>query len=88
LRVRGRPLLQLAAARGAKVAGIDAAGATVEIAAERTPEADLRVGDLEDLPWGDGSFDVVTGSIRFSSPRTRLGRWARRDGSRGGRSWS
>jgi len=38
--------LQLAAARGAKVAGIDAAAAMVEIAAGRTPEADLRVGDF------------------------------------------
>ena len=34
------PFLQLATARGADVAGIDAAGAMVGIAAERTPEAE------------------------------------------------
>ena len=77
--------LQLASAHGAKVAGIDAAGAMVELAAERAPEADLCVGDLEGLPWGDGSFDVVTGFSSFSSPTTRLARWPRRDASRGDR---
>jgi SAM-dependent methyltransferase len=72
--------LQLATARGAKVAGIDAAGAMVQIAAERTPEADLRVGDLEDLPWGDGSFDVVTGfsSFQFADDKARALAEARR----------
>ena len=72
--------LQLAAARGAKVAGIDAARAMVEIAAERTPEADVRVGDLEDLPWRDGSFDVVTGfsSFQFADDKARALAEARR----------
>ena len=27
---------------------------------ERTPSADLRVGDIQELPYGDGTFDVVT----------------------------
>jgi len=72
--------LELASARGAKVAGIDAAGAMVEIAAGRAPEADLRVGDLEDLPWGDGSFDVVTGfsSFQFAEDKARALGEARR----------
>ena len=72
--------LQLAAARGAKAAGIDAARPMVEIAAERTPEADLRVGDLEDLPWGDRSFDVVTGfsSFQFAEDKAQALREARR----------
>jgi len=56
---------QMAAARGARVAGIDAAGALLEIARERTPEGDFRVGDLEALPFGDGAFDVVTGFNAF-----------------------
>ena len=72
--------LELATARGAKVAGIDAAGAMVELAAERMPEADLRVGDLEGLPSGDGSFDVVTGfsSFQFADDKARALAEARR----------
>lgn len=57
--------VQLAAQRGAHVAGIDAARELVEIAAGRSPRADLRVGDLEALPWPDTSFDVVTGFSTF-----------------------
>jgi SAM-dependent methyltransferase len=72
--------LQLAAARGAQVAGIDAAAALVGIAAERTPGADVRVGELERLPWGDDSFDLVTGfsSFQFADPHTRALAEARR----------
>ena len=50
----------LAAARGARVSGIDAADALVGIAGQRVPGADLRVGAVERLPWPDHSFDVVT----------------------------
>lgn len=49
-----------AAARGADVAGIDAAASLVDIARERTPAADLRVGTMFELPWDDESFDAVT----------------------------
>lgn len=49
-----------AARRGATVAGLDAAPALVDIAARRAPGADLRVGDMFDLPWEDASFDVAT----------------------------
>jgi SAM-dependent methyltransferase len=52
---------QIAAARGAQVFGIDAAEALLEIARRRTPNGDFRQGDLEDLPFDDRSFDVVTG---------------------------
>jgi hypothetical protein len=55
----------MAADRGADVAGIDAAKELIEIAAERTPEGDFRVGDLEGLPWADDSFDLVTGFSAF-----------------------
>ena len=55
----------LAAERGADVAGIDASSELIAIAAKRSPMADLRVGDLEALPWPDGSFDVVTGFSSF-----------------------
>jgi len=57
--------VRLAADHGAKVAGIDAASALVEIARKRTPHADLRIGDFESLPWPDGTFDVVVGFSTF-----------------------
>jgi SAM-dependent methyltransferase len=52
--------LRYADARGARTAGIDAAAALVDIARSRVEEADVRVGDMFDLPWADGSFDAVT----------------------------
>ncbi len=55
----------LATQRGAAVAGIDASGELAEIAARRTPRADIRVGDIEALPWPDNTFDVVTGFSTF-----------------------
>lgn len=55
----------LAAARGAQVAGIDAAAPLLDIARERVPGGDFRHGDLEDLPFADAAFDVVTGFNSF-----------------------
>ncbi len=55
----------LAIQRGAAVAGIDASAELAEIAAKRTPQADIRVGDFEALPWPDKTFDVVTGFSTF-----------------------
>lgn len=51
---------QLAGARGAEVAGIDASESLVTIARARTPQGDFRVGDMFDLPFADGRFDVAT----------------------------
>jgi SAM-dependent methyltransferase len=51
--------------RGAKVCGLDAALPAVEIARERVPDGDFRVGELEALPYDDDSFDVVTGFCSF-----------------------
>jgi SAM-dependent methyltransferase len=51
--------------RGANVSGIDAALSAIEIARERVPDADFRVGELEALPYEDDSFDVVTGFCSF-----------------------
>jgi SAM-dependent methyltransferase len=56
---------RIAADRGARVAGLDATPAFVEIARERVPDGDLRVGDMEELPWADDSFDLVTGFNSF-----------------------
>jgi SAM-dependent methyltransferase len=52
--------LELAGLRGARCAGIDASERLVAVARDRSPTADVRVGDMFDLPWEDGSFDVVT----------------------------
>jgi SAM-dependent methyltransferase len=52
--------IELARARGASCAGIDASARLVAIAQDRNPESDIRVGDMNELPWDDGGFDVVT----------------------------
>lgn len=52
--------LELATVRGAACAGIDASPRLVAVAADRNPDGDIRVGDMEQLPWDDESFDVVT----------------------------
>ncbi len=52
--------LELAAVRGADIAGIDASPRLVAVARDRSPGADIRVGDMHDLPWDDASFDAVT----------------------------
>jgi SAM-dependent methyltransferase len=56
---------ELAVARGARVSGIDAAAGMVELARRRLPDADLRVGPIEQLPWPDRSFDLVTAFNAF-----------------------
>ena len=57
--------LSMAAARGATAAGIDVSASLLGVAATRVPGADLRVGDLQLLPWAAGSFDVVVGINSF-----------------------
>jgi ubiquinone/menaquinone biosynthesis C-methylase UbiE len=55
----------LATGRGARVAGLNASPDSIEVVRERLPEGDFRVGDMESLPWPDGSFDAVTGFNSF-----------------------
>jgi SAM-dependent methyltransferase len=57
--------LRLVAERGAVPFGLDASEALLEIARERVPEADLRLGDMELLPYEDETFDLVTGFNSF-----------------------
>jgi SAM-dependent methyltransferase len=67
---------QLATAKGADVSGIDASDNLLAIARERTPAGDFRLGDLEELPFADASFDVVTGFNSFqyaANPVVALG---------------
>ena len=52
--------VELARLRGATCAGLDASARLLAVACDRSPDADLRVGDMHELPWPDGSFDVVT----------------------------
>jgi SAM-dependent methyltransferase/alkylhydroperoxidase family enzyme len=52
--------MELAALRGARCAGIDASPRLVAIARDRNPDADVRIGDMNALPWDDETFDVVT----------------------------
>jgi SAM-dependent methyltransferase len=52
--------LELARARGATCAGIDASQRLIAVARDRNPDSDVRVGDMNNLPWADDSFDVVT----------------------------
>lgn len=64
--------LSLAAARGAEVSGLDAAAGLVELARTRCPKADIRIGELEDLPFADGTFDVVSGFNSFQYAADRV----------------
>jgi SAM-dependent methyltransferase len=57
--------LRLVADRGARPFGLDASQALLEVARERVPDAELRAGDMEALPYEDGSFDLVTGFNSF-----------------------
>jgi len=57
--------LQLVSGRGARPYGLDASAALVEVARQRLPDADLRVGDMEQLPYEDETFDLVTGFNSF-----------------------
>src|SRR3954466_5886237 len=50
--------LRLLTDLGATVAGIDPASAMVDLARALVPDADLRLGHAERLPWPEASFDV------------------------------
>jgi SAM-dependent methyltransferase len=52
--------MELAGARGARCAGIDASPRLVAVALDRNPGCDIQVGDMQALPWDSESFDVVT----------------------------
>jgi SAM-dependent methyltransferase len=57
--------LRLAAERGCLPHGVDASEALVAYARSRLPGADLRVGEMEQLPWDDDSFELVSGFNSF-----------------------
>lgn len=55
----------LAERLGGRVSGIDAASGLIAFARRRAAAADLRVGPMEQLPWPDATFDMVTGFNAF-----------------------
>ncbi|HYF44583.1 MAG TPA: class I SAM-dependent methyltransferase [Acidimicrobiales bacterium] len=61
--------LELAHKRGAVGSGFDASAGLLRVARIRLPEADFRQGDLETLPYEDGTFDAVTAfnSVQYAT---------------------
>lgn len=77
---------ELAAARGLRVTGLDAAPGLIDYPGRRVPAAQFTVGELEALPYPDGAFDVVTAfnSIFYAAnPRHVIAEMARVTGSDG-----
>lgn len=62
-----------AARRGGTIIGMDLAPQMVALAAQLWPSIDFRVGDLEALPFPDGSFDAAFGNfVILHVPRPEL----------------
>ena len=55
----------LAYKQGMDVTGIDATKELIELARKRNPKIPFAVGEMEDLPFADNSFDVVCGFNSF-----------------------
>jgi SAM-dependent methyltransferase len=79
--------LSMAAERGALLSGIDISTGLLAVARQRCPDADLRDGDMEDLPFADETFDAVIGinAFQFAGDPIRAMREATRIVRRGGR---
>lgn len=77
----------LASLRGARVTAIDASPGLVAVAQERLPGADIRVADIETLPFDDASFDAVTAvnSVFYASDMAAAMRELARVARPGGR---
>ncbi len=64
-----------AAARGARVVGLDFSSAMIAAAARHCPDAAFREGDAEALPFDDGAFDAVVmnfGLLHLARPETAM----------------
>ena len=57
---------------GAKIYGIDAAPGLLKLTKERVPEATLMLEDLEEIPFSENSFDLVTGFNSFQYAGDKL----------------
>lgn len=49
--------------KGAKCSGIDISKTLIDLARERCPEAEFKVGTMTKLPYKNNSFDIVTISL-------------------------
>ena len=79
--------LLMASERGATPAGLDISSGLLGIARDRLPHADLRMADMESLPFGDAAIDAVTGvnAFQFAGDPRRALREAARVTRPGGR---
>jgi SAM-dependent methyltransferase len=69
-----------AAERGAEVVAVDIAVEMLQLARAREPGVDFRRGDAQDLPFEDGSFDVVVcnfGLLHLGRPERATSEFAR-----------
>ena len=51
------------ASRGARVTGVDIGQGVIEAAKTLGPGIDFRIGDAEELPFPDASYDIVTSTF-------------------------
>lgn len=63
---------QMAAQRGAQVSGLDATEPLLHFARQRVPNGDFRAGEMEELPYGDNQFDLVTAVNAFQYAENRV----------------
>ena len=77
----------LAAKRGARVSGIDAAEGLLAYARELVPQGDFRVGDIEMLPFNEKTFSsvIAPNSVQYSADRVATLREFARVCQKGGR---
>ncbi|PWT97458.1 MAG: hypothetical protein C5B52_13925 [Bacteroidetes bacterium] len=68
------------------VYGIDATPELMQLAKKRNPEGTFLIEDLEDIPYGDEYFDIVTGfnSFQFTGNRLSALNQAKRVTKKGG----
>ncbi len=52
-----------AAARNARVTAVDAEPSMIEVASAAVPTADVRLAELPELPFADGTFDAVVANF-------------------------
>lgn len=57
--------LEEALKTGAQVAGVDPSASMVERASKRVPDADVRVGSAEEIPFDDDTFTVAVNVASF-----------------------
>jgi SAM-dependent methyltransferase len=77
----------LVADRNAEVSGVDAASVLIDIAGSEVPDGDFRVGDLEELPYADDTFDAVitASSVQYAADPVAALRELKRVTKSGGR---